>query len=307
MRKPFQRKKLFAKNSSGFSRRLQKSVQRPQTRERVDRGKPKGIFRRKFGRALLVIRAFLFLALFAGIFLGIVSLSAFFAIQHVLISRTDMRMQTQDLDAYVKKFFRKNLVFLQKSKVQEDFFTAFPEIKEVVIHKSFPNTLQIRLSSYPVAFRWVCEYEKKTISEEGKIESKTLRETSFVNEKGLATASDKEDQDVFSVYEKDPCRPRNAEQKRVISEEFIRYLQNTKAELSEILGKPIVRAGYFRSAREVHFISEDETAFWIDFSSPPEKQLEKLRTALSAEPSLNKELDHVDLRITNKIFYAPKT
>lgn len=307
MRNPFQRKRLFAKNSSGISRRFRKNAQRPQTRERTEREKPKGIFRRKLGRTFLLVRAFFFLALFVGIILGVVSLSAFFAVQNIVLSRTDTGIQEQDIEGDLQKLLRKNLVFLNKSELEKEFLTAFPEIQEVRLEKEFPHTLHITLSSYPVAFRWICEYEKKTLSEEGKLQTNLIQEASFVNRRGMRTPSRvEEEQDIFSVYEKDPCPSGFSQQKIVVSQEFVEYLEKAKQGLTDILGKNILRAGYFRSAREIHFITEDETAFWIDFSSPLEEQLEKLRVALSVEPSLADPLDHVDLRVTNKIFYAPQ-
>jgi cell division septal protein FtsQ len=298
---------FFRRKKAKKIRTLKKNPQRPQSRERFQ--KPKkipGALRRKFGKMFSKIGVLLSLG---GILVGIlftVFFFAFFTIQDIKISRQDIRTNGEALAKTIgKKYFGKNIFLVQKSQISGTITALFPEVSDVVIQKKYPHTLHITVSTYPVAFRWSCERSVKKMTEEGDLIEKNVSELYYLNSKGVVTTPEKEEKKAFLIYEKLPCPKKIEKADYILSPDVIKKISLAKKELEELIDVPIVRSGYFRDAKEIHLIAENETSFWIDFISPIHKQIEKFQAAVLLEPKLKNAMHHIDLRVNGKIFYAP--
>ena len=199
---PFQ-KKAFAKNSSGISRRFRKMHKRPQTREESEREKPK-----VFSEGSWDVHFYWCVPFFFPHFCWHYLRSRFFRVRFCCSKYCALsnryRIQEQDIEGDLQKLLRKNLVFLNKSELEKEFLTAFLKFKKFV-WKEFPY------ASHHAFFisggiSLDLRIRKKTLSEEGKLQTNLIPKLLFMNRRGMRTPSRVEkEQDIFSVYEKDPC------------------------------------------------------------------------------------------------------
>lgn len=223
----------------------------------------------------------------------------------IQVSRTDARMDAALLSKSLQQYLGKSMILLSEKKIENMLKIYFPQISHVHLQKKFPSTIRVVVSTYPVVFRWACEEKKKQLDEEGNIVEKAIPKLFYVDKNGMITLPDEAAKEAFLVYEKLPCPKTMKVGYQAISPEIVQSILKIKSKLEEVLQMPITRSGYYRNAREIHFYTENETAFWIDFATPPERQINKLKAALTIDPKLLEPMDHVDLRVDNKIFYAP--
>lgn len=288
--------------------KLPAGKQKPQARERLfEKKKAHGLFKRRINRAIAR-----FWILGGLIMVAIGSLSAivfftFFTVQDVGVSRKDFRADGEAIAKYTyNRYIGKNIFLLNRRSVANDIRRAFPETLEVEVKRDLPDTLRLVIATHPVAFRWSCERVEKKITTEGEIIEETIPEAYFVNIDGRITQPNPGEDSVFLIYEKSPCPKELTRRTRILHPETIDQIFTAKKLIEEIMAVKIDRAGYFRGANEIHLLAEDGMAFWIDFITPVEQQAEKLRVALTLEPRLKEPMDHFDLRVPDKIFYAPK-
>lgn len=240
-------------------------------------------------------------------FLGGVVFFSYFTVQSIRISRTDFRIDGEDIADYAHKLYIGKNIFLQRQEaIEAELKKTFPEIAAVSIERQLPKTLRLIITTHPVAFRWSCERVKKTISETGDIIESKESVAFFVNQDGRITMANPDEQAAFLIYEKTPCPSQIDRRQQIMNAATVQKIFTAKDLLETVLGTSVDRAGYYRDAKEIHLITEDEVAYWIDFVSPVAEQIEKLRIALTLEPKLKTPLQHVDLRVPEKIFYAPR-
>ncbi len=298
----FARRKLKRRGQSrGWNKRPQK-LELTNTKRKKD-----GVFKRRVKKIFSKIQIVALIIVLIGIFLGSIVFFSFFTTQNIRVSRTDFRIDGEDIAEYAQQaYIGKNIFLLRKVSIQSELKKAFPEIATVEIERELPKTLRLIISTEPVAFRWSCERVKKSISETGDIIQTTESIAFYVNRDGRITLPNPDEQEAFLIYEKAPCPNEIDRRQQIMSTRTVDEIFAAKTLLAEVLQEPIDRAGYFRDAKEIHLISASNIAFWIDFSTPATEQIEKFRIALTLEPKLKSELDHVDLRVPEKIFYAPK-
>lgn len=284
--------------------------QRPQARLKAEKKKKSsgGIYKRRLGRLLSLLGVGILLVIIIGVILGSVLFFTLFTVQNISVARKDIRLEgVYTAQVLAQSYSGKNIFLIKEKNVQSLMQRYFPEISELDIQKKYPNTIRVSIGTYPVAVRWSCERIQKEFSIEGEIKQERIPETYYLNEKGIITKPNKSEEEAFIVYEKSECPPIIKKRDVIIEPEIIAAIKNSMTKIEEALGKPIVRAGYYRDAREIHFYTEDETAIWVDFATPIPEQVQKLSDAILLEPGLLKTMDHIDLRIREKIFYAPQS
>lgn len=242
-----------------------------------------------------------------AIVLGVVIFLSSYTVQSIRVSRMDFRTDGASIGDFAHRvYIGQNIFLLRRSQIEDELTSAFPEIASVQIERELPATLRLIISTHPVAFRWACERITKSINKVGEIVEQSQSVAFYVNRDGRITRANPDETEVFLIYEKSPCPAQLDRRVQIMEERVVKEIFAAKAMLEEILEVPIDRAGYFRNAREIHLISTNEVAYWIDFATPVADQIEKLRIARALEPELNEPLDHVDLRVPAKLFYAPK-
>lgn len=289
-------------SSRGIPRR-----QKPQLRMRAEKkAAPKNIFRRKLGKVLSSSKTAFLLIFFTILLFGGIIFLASFSVQEIKIARTDARMDVAQLGSYTKKYIGRSILLLSERQVKREMLPLFPQLENIRLEKNFPSTIRFVTTTHPVSFRWGCEESKKEIDDEGNIITNVIPRLYYVNRNGALTLPDESGEEAFLIHEKSPCPKTMNIGKKVIAPEMVAEILVMKELLEEVLQVPIIRSGYYREGREIHMISENETGFWIDFATPAEEQINKLKAALTLEPKLIEPMDHIDLRIPDKIFYAPK-
>jgi len=264
------------------------------------------ILKRKFFKISAKIWIFISTLLVLAIFLGIIFSANFFSIREISILRKDLRVNISEVQKKLKVFFGKNIFITSKEEIIKNLQNYFPEISNIEIEKIFPSKLRISITTFPIVAKWHCSKIEKKILETGEILENKKELTAFVSQAGILNFSDPEEIDPFLIFEKNKCPENFKNGEKIISSEKINNILLIKKNLEEMLGKKIIRAGFFRSAHEIHFFSEDEIEFWFDFSISYESQLQKLQNALKNIPNFLQNVKYLDLRVKNKIFSGKK-
>lgn len=285
-----------------------RTFKRPQTRELLtEKRKKTGVFRRRFSKVLQRTAVFVGIVLLIGSILGSVFFLSFFTIQEITISRKDFRVEGENIGVFAQQsFIGKNIFLVRSSNIEHTLREVFPEVATVDIERKFPHSLRLIVATFPVSFRWTCERVDKSITETGEIRETNTPVVFYVNHSGHLTYPNPDEKEAFLIYEKAPCPKDIANSKRAFKAEIVESIFTAKKELEEILGQKVIRAGYYRDAKEIHLITESETAYWIDFASPAKEQVDKLKISLALEPKLKQPLEHVDIRVPEKIFFVLK-
>lgn len=232
---------------------------------------------------------------------------AYFRVQQIQISREDIRIDGATLGHFLSSSYAgKNIFLISKNEITQKVTQAFPEINTLRVQKKYPNTLVIHVSTFPVSFRWSCERTSKSFTIEGDVEKEVTSELYYINSAGLITIPTESEKNAFLIYEKSPCPEVIKRRDQILPASVIDEITKSKNLLESVIGKKIVRAGYYRDGDEIHLIADDETSFWIDFENPFQDQINKLKAAIEMDATLLGAMEHVDLRITGKIFYKPK-
>jgi hypothetical protein len=300
---PFLRRKRVRPRGAAL-----RPVRRPQSKERQFQEKKRntGVIKRKIGKVLSQIWVIISLMVFVAAVLGMVYVVANFSVQDIRVQRADVRVDGRDIAIYARKYIGRNMFLLSRNSVITELQAQFPEIEGLTIAKNYPNELSFTISTKPIAFRWACQRMKKELNEQGDIIEKPISELYYVNMDGRVSLPTEEEKEAFLIYEKTEC-PQNIKRRdRIIPAESVVAIFRAKDLLERVLGTTIDRSGYYSDAREIHLITTEETAVWIDFVTPVQDQVAKLAAALELEPDLQNPQKHIDLRVSNKIFYAPK-
>lgn len=259
--------------------------------------------RRKFFRELVAVRGFLLLFL-AILLIGAFFVSAgYFTIRNVRVDRTDTRLDLGSFSAAIRGITGANLFLFSTTGLEKKLRAQFPEIEVLRVSRIVPDTLLIHVGTALPAFWVSCEESKKTLGDDGKIIEKKITKNVAMTSRGAVLRNVDPATEMFVLFEKEGCPNFST---RIFSENRLREIFAAREALEEVSGQKVVRAGYFRAAREIHLYLENETAIWLDFMRPLQEQIEEYRIAISLVPKLLEPLDHLDARISGKIFYAEK-
>jgi len=89
----------------------------------------------------------------------------------------------------------------------------------------------------------------------------------------------------------------------LISHEWLNKISLAKDILENDIKLPIKEINLLMMAREVHFITVDGAAIWIDLTQDITSQLKKLSLAEGKIKLYSKKFEHIDLRIPMQIFW----
>lgn len=117
-----------------------------------------------------------------GVFFLILFFSSYFTVTNIEVIRENFNVDSASIENELSQFIGKNILFFPKSKIYNVIYEKFPEFQKAEVHKFFPSTFKIKLTSYPVVANLRAYYvlpEAEVIAEEDFTElNKAIEELS---------------------------------------------------------------------------------------------------------------------------------
>lgn len=262
------------------------------------------LFRFRTNKIIARIAAFSLIIVLVVVSVILIFFSKFLSVQHIKLVRKDFRVDSEAISFSMQEFRDQNIIFVSKKAIQTKLLQNHPSIQSLEITKEYPQTLVLTVSTYPISAQLKIKVNKENLLVGGKQE--TTEQTVFVNQVGMATNGTSEDTNVFLIEDQDPRDDFVNEGQNVIDQNILQQIHSTRQTLENLLNTTIVKAEYYRNAREVHYITENETEIWIDFATDQNEQIKKLNHVLAETDIFSKPLDHVDLRVQGRVYWQSK-
>lgn len=215
--------------------------------------------------------------------------SPYFDLKKVIVIRDDPHINVAAVEKSLTDFYDKNLLFIKKERAKEVLLQAFPEFREVSLREKWPDKLEIKIKLSPPLFTLINNFDASfsVMSADGVI----LEEVGNDN--------------LTLIKIQDYDRP------LVSGTRFFNKLAIEKIQLSiglfeEELSLPIKEIRLFPLAQELHLIVGKETAYWIDLQLDVTEQIKKVELGARKIGIYSKDIEHVDLRIPNRVFWKPR-
>ncbi len=182
-----------------------------------------------------------------------------------------------------ERFYSDN-IFLFDSTRLEEIINEDSRIKSVSVVKKLPQTIKVEI-----------------VEAEGKLIWNTRGENYLVDGRGYVIANiDKLNYPV--IY--DSLNIKVSLGERVASPTFIKFILDVSANFESITGAKIDKIIVYDIFNDVRVKSVDSWTVYLDASREPIPQLENLlRVIAEAESSGQRDLEYIDLRLPDRIFY----
>lgn len=223
-------------------------------------------------------------------FILFATFSHYFLVKKITIERDNPFLNTVEIDATLEDFYGRNLIFFPDSDLVYTLQENFPEIRDVTIREVWPNELELTIRLSPPLFM---VFNNETAN------------FSVLSDDGVILGPGSEqDLPVLKLFQYD----RILQARDILSDKAtLVTMQKGKRLLEEEFELPVKNMHFLYKAREVHYILEKgETAIWVDLVRPLEPQLKKLSLAADELGLYSKNIQHIDLRIPNQIFWEDK-
>lgn len=198
---------------------------------------------------------------------------------------------------YLNFLPKNNILFASRNKVGRLLASRFKLIDSVDVQKKFPNNLTLSLM------------EKNL-----KLILRSLGQDYAIDDKGIAYAKSDFESEIFPENElvivEDVSGRKIEEKSEVLSSDYISFILDSKARIKNDLNleiKPLITT----SSIAAGYITAETSDGWKIYLSQDigaEKEIEMLKLVLDDKISREKtgELEYIDLRTKNKIYYKFK-
>lgn len=283
--------KFFRGNSRDRRRHfLLESNQKKQTKFKKTRNRMLNFLARILGfkRLLKLFKASFFLGVLFFSTTGFTLFALFspyFNLKKISVVRDSPNLEVEKIEENLSGFYGKNLFFLPHDEIRNSLFPAFPEFREIEISEKWPDEVELKIKISPPKFT-ILNVETanfSVVSEDGVILTQ--------QPDGLLP--------VIKVSQhENPILPRE----KIFEKTTIERIELAQKLFLE-LKMPIKETRYLYDAREIHLITKNDTEIWIDAQHEIPPQIRKLSVAAEKIGFYTKFLNHVDLRIPERIFW----
>lgn len=246
-----------------------------------------------FGRlkklfTLLIAIGFISFCVYAFFF------SSFFNVKEIAVSNKNFENQaiSDQIQENLKANIGRNIFMVNTVELESKVLNVFPELERIKISKSFPHSLSIEFSEFPLVANVVNE-------------SNVVKKSYIINSIGFSIKENLEDPKLpyIKIKTDEPINPKEA----VIEKSKLNYILDAKNYFEDKFGMKIIASQYKPIAREVRFYTEKGFYIWLDIQKPFEDQFKKLKKAIVKLDIYKENLEYIDLRIAgssgDKIIY----
>ncbi len=221
-----------------------------------------------------------------ALFVGLAMLSPLFRVNTVIIERTSPFVDTLLVEETLEIFQGKNLLFLRNTDIIAGLTAVMPELREIEISQDWPQTLLVRVGAAKPMYN-IFNVETANFS--------------IITEDGIVISTQSiEGLPIIKIKQRPaPVKLRE----RLFTSEILRKIRNAEGILDTDLRLSLKAVEVLFAANELHLISRNEMAIWLDLSRSVEDQLQKLKSAEQKIQLHRDTFDHIDLRIPQQIFW----
>lgn len=230
-------------------------------------------------------KIFIFLVI-GGVFIGIVYSTVFssiFVISKITVEKNSNAVSETAILPYLERLRGKNLLFVNLDGFADEIMQTFKnEILFVKIKKSYPNQIIAQVEEYPLVLNlhvFTPEKNQKFI----------------LNQIGYAVFENTENKTLpkLIVNLPKPLTPKTV----LIEKNKMIEITDAFRKFLEMFGIKIIDGEWVKVARELHLKTEKNFEVWLDLTAPVERQLNKLKRALTKLDIAREPLEYIDLRI----------
>lgn len=243
-------------------------------------------------KRIIIILFFIFLIVAIYLFL----FSPIFKIKQIILIEDDKETiypkLLNNFETLLNKknnFFKKNIFFLNNREVEKILLNDFPEFKSLAVYKKLPDRVIISFTKRKAEMLF-CNLDCYSVDETGFIFDR------FLKTEGFLFLIVKTDLDI-KIGDK------------IVDGKFIDFLKTIKNEFgSKIISDLSIEEFSFSKdnlkTQDILAKTNEGWKIYFDLSGNPEEQVNNLKQVLEVEIKENrKNLEYVDLRFGNKIFY----
>lgn len=212
--------------------------------------------------------------------------------EQALKERVEQNMQRKYLN-FLKK---ENLILIDKTKIANDLLDNFKRIKSVEISKKFPNTLVVSVQERD-AMLIICAQNCFVIDEQGVPYMPADPQLDFIQANKFVTLVDDSNREIRIGEE-------------VANPNFVQFALEAKKRLAEEanletedeLHTPRIISG------DVKLKTKEGWEIFLNQEIGMDKELEMLKVVLADKIDKNRksDLEYIDLRLDNKVYYKYK-
>ncbi|MFH0851185.1 MAG: FtsQ-type POTRA domain-containing protein [Candidatus Peregrinibacteria bacterium] len=243
--------------------------------------------------SLITLAALLLLAA------GILAFSPIGHIEEIRVTRTDPRLDIEEVQRVLSPLFGQSLVTVSGREVRQLLEEKVLDLQSVSVSKHYPSQLLVRVELAPLVARARVlspEEEKLPSSASGGIlGSITDRGTFASAPPGFPGSAD-----LPLLYLVDwGVRPQPGSP--ILSREFLARMDQAVETLQSQFGQTVNRRTVYVRAQEFHILV-GTVSLWFDTRSPLEDQLLRFRVFLRSV-GLPEAKEYVDLRLADRVVY----
>lgn len=264
-----------------------------------------------------------------------IGFSSYVKIQKISIQYDEFQGENDQILSYFEGLKGKNMLFVDTTPIADQIHTDHPELQQVTVKKSFPSTILIHFSEYPIVANIERVIDGKTTEKVlinsigmpvyGSTENPNLPFIKIVSrttpgEETENPSIDTPDTATSSAHpaplsgELPPApapAPAPAEpivtakvtslmdkNVAILSPENLNYVLKAAVYFEEKFGMQIQETQFLIQARELHLLTEKNFDIWLDTQTPYERQFLKLKKAMTTLDIYKAPLAYIDLRIS---------
>lgn len=208
--------------------------------------------------------------------------SAFFAIAKISVEQNGAAVSSAELQPFLDKLKNANLLFLNTASLETAIEGAFEnKVLLARVKKLYPSTVKVKVDEYPAALNLVVRTPQKKF-------------TYTINQIGYAIAESAPLRSVPTLTLDASAQPAG---KTIIDKARLEPILRAITRFQDIFGMKINEGIWKKTERELHLKTEKNFVVWIDLTWDVDKQLMKLKRALSKLDIYREKLEYIDLRI----------
>ncbi len=226
---------------------------------------------------------------------GFLLFSPMIQVREIQVVRLSPRLDIEDVQQTLAPIFGKHLFFLSAYDIAGLLRDSIPDIDEVRIGKTYPETLHVQISLRPLVARL-------RIVEPDQQGTGTGSGIDFLTDQGIyiATTAAQDTETLPEIRIVDwGVRPEPGT--KLVQPIFLERMNAAELTLLRQFGQEVVERSVYVRAQEFH-MRIATLDLWFDIKSPLEEQLERYRTFLR-EVGLDAVRDYIDLRIADRVVY----
>jgi hypothetical protein len=238
-----------------------------------------------FQASVLVVVLFICMA----IFIAFALFSPYFGLKKISFVRDNPLLNLEKIEDSLQDYYDKNLLFLSHDEIESLLQTEFPEIRTVEIQEIWPSEIELKITMSP-PFTNIFNEETANfwvLSDDGVI----------------LESNAKEALPIIQIFQY--TKPIQVSQK-FLDREDLHSIFSVRDFVQQNLDLQIQEIHLYFVSREVHLITEQGTALWLDLGQDMQSQIQKLKLADEKIGLYSEAFEHIDLRIPDQVFYKKK-